>query len=282
MQIMRNDAVSATELLECLERSGYLLESRIVRELDSRGYFVEPSQVLKDPRTGKSREIDLVAEHFNYVPDHSGLCVKTHFVVEVVNNRFPVVLLTPRPSSPNSDSDSYVKFGCTPEPVPFYKELRIYAERSPPRGTLFAQYCALTTKKGEPREFMASHSEDLYGSLQKLAEYVEQELQAFQDWTTETESNVWRVFFWHPILVVGGQLFSVAVDDSANATIREIKSAFLEFNWHQGQDRKTTVIEVIQLSALYDRMADIVSWDDALEAKLHDLRSSPNASSEDA
>jgi hypothetical protein len=62
---MSNGPVSPDELLECLERSGYLLESRIVRELDTRGYFVEPSQVLQDPRTGKSRDIDFIAEYYS-------------------------------------------------------------------------------------------------------------------------------------------------------------------------------------------------------------------------
>ena len=98
---MRHDQVSPEQLLECLERSGYLMESRIVRELGARGFFVEPNQVVKDARTGKSREIDLVAEHYSYVPDHRDLCVKTKFVAEVVNNRWAIVLLTSRPSTPN-------------------------------------------------------------------------------------------------------------------------------------------------------------------------------------
>jgi hypothetical protein len=190
----------------------------------------------------------------------------------VVNNRFPIVLLTPRPLTPNSDFESYVKFGCTPEPSPFHDALDIYEERSPHHSSIFSQYCALTTKKGEGKELMASHPEDLYGSLQKLAEYIEQEMQTFWAWSLAAESDIWRAFFWHPMLVVGGQLFTVTVDDAVNPEISEIGSAFLEFNWHHGDDRKTTVIEVIQLNALYDRMAEIVSWDQTSEAKLHALR----------
>lgn len=117
---MPSDNIAPDELLRCLERSGYLLESRIVRELDARGFFVEPNQVLQDPRTGKSREIDFVAEYYSYVPEHRNICVKTHFIGEVVKNRLPIVLLTSRPSSPNSNFESYVKFGLSPEPAPFY------------------------------------------------------------------------------------------------------------------------------------------------------------------
>lgn len=278
---MRSDQISPEDLLECLGRSGYLLESKIVRELDLLGYFVEPNQVLRDPRTGKSREIDFVAEHHSYVPEHRNLCVKTHFVAEVINNRLPVVLLTQRPSSPNSDFESYVKYGTTPASAPFQAELDIYEERCPANEELFAQYCALTVKKGESRELMASHPDDLYGGLQKLAEYVEQELDSFLDWGSESESDIWRVFFWHPMLVVAGQLFTVSVDDASNPKVDEVGSAFLEFNWHQGEDRTTTVIEVVQLEALYDRMAKIVAWDEALQAKLHAHRTSAEATNED-
>lgn len=279
---MRNDLISTDELLECLGRSGYLLEARIVRELNGQGYFVEPNQVLRDPRTGKSREIDLVAEHYSYVREHRNLCVKTHFVAEIVNNRLPVVLLTQRPSSPNSNFESYVKFGTTPDPAPFYSKLDVYEDRSPPDNELFAQYCALTTKKGEQRELMASHPDDLYSSLQKLSEYVEQELESFQDWGAESQADIWRVFFWHPMLVVGGQLFTVSAGDSGDPKVGEVGSAFLEFNWHQGEERKTTVVEVVQIDSLYERMASIVAWDSALEAKLHALRSSSNGMNEDA
>ena len=279
---MRNEQVSPEELLECLGRSGYLIESLIVRELDARGYFVEPNQVLRDPRTGKSREIDFVAEYFSHVPEHHGLCVKTHFVAEVVNNRLPVVLLTHRPLSPNSDFESYLKFGITPNPAPFYEKLNIYEEWSPPNEALYAQYCALTMKKGEQRELMASHPEDLYSSFQKLSEYVEHELETFQSWSAKNQMDIWRVFSWHPMLVVGGQLFTVSVDDPENPKVDEINSAFYEFNWHQGENRMTTVIEVVQIAALYDRMASIVARDAALETNLHALRSTSGNGSEDA
>lgn len=86
------DRVTLDEVRQCLERSGYLLESRLVRSLTSHGYFVEPNQVVRDRRTGKTREIDLIAEYFNYHPERRKVAVKTFFVVEAINNRFPFVL----------------------------------------------------------------------------------------------------------------------------------------------------------------------------------------------
>jgi len=267
---LHHKTLSNEEILQCLERSGYLLESLIVRELVNQGYFVEPNQVVLDPRTGKSRELDMVAEYFSFEPSHKDTCVKTYFVAEVINNKFPVVLLTRRPSTPNSIFESYVKYGCTPEQNDFYVHLDYLADRSPPEERLFAQYCSLTSKKGSASELMASHSEDMYASLLKIAEYVEHQLEGFADFP-DGSNAFWRIFFWHPMLVLGGQLFTVEDSDASAIGLSEASSAFLEFNWHQEGEPRTTVVEVITVTALYERMGAIVSYDEALEVKLHAL-----------
>ena len=248
-----------------------------MRELSDRGYFVEPNQVVLDPRTGKSRELDIVAEYYSYQPEHRGTCVKTNFVAEVVNNKYPVVLLTKRPLTPNSNFESYVKFGCTPTQNEFYKHFDFYDDRSPPQERLFSQYCAISTKKGEAKELMASHPEDMYASLQKVAEYVEQEVGWFAEVNADSSDDIWRVFFWHPMLVLGGQLVTVEDSESEVVSLSEATSAFLEFNWHQNGEPRTTVIEVITVAALYERMDNIVSSDQALEAQLHALHAKADA-----
>ena len=58
------DAPSKDEMLSYVQRSGCLLEGRLVKSLNALGLFVEPNQVLLDERTGESREIDLVAEAY--------------------------------------------------------------------------------------------------------------------------------------------------------------------------------------------------------------------------
>jgi hypothetical protein len=246
-----------------------LLESKLVYELTNQGYFVEPNQVVRDVRTGKSREIDIVAEHYSYDPEHEHVHVKTYFIAEIVNNKFPVVLLTQRPSSPNADSESYIKFACTPEPNPFYDKLDIYDERRQYEDNLFSQYCALTQKKGEARELMASHPEDLYGSLQKLSEYIEEDLAS---WAERSDSPYWRLFFWHPMLVLGGQLVTARTLEDGSIALIDTASGFLEFNWHEGEERRTTVIEFVTVEAFFDRLAEMVRRDASMEERLHAIR----------
>jgi hypothetical protein len=53
-KILKND------LIEAIKRSGYLLESEIASILARSNFFIESNQVIEDPVTGKSREIDLI------------------------------------------------------------------------------------------------------------------------------------------------------------------------------------------------------------------------------
>src|SRR5258708_3771634 len=89
------------EIADCLRRSGYLLESRVVSALATARFFVEPNAAVLDPRSGKSREIDLLAEYYDYDPDRPKISVLSRFAIEAINNSLPIVLLSPYPGSPN-------------------------------------------------------------------------------------------------------------------------------------------------------------------------------------
>lgn len=262
---------SPEEIRECLERSGYLLESKIVRQLSEGGFFVEPSQVIKDPFTGKSREIDLIAEHNGYSPSRREARVKSHFVMEVSNNLYPFVLLTKRPFSPGASYESYVKSISTPNPSPFFGKVEAEGVKYPESDLIFSQYCVLTRKSGSGNELMASHTDDMYGSLFKLSEYVESEIQKWLD-PTESSSDYWRLFYWNPMVVLGGKLLCVTAASNEEPEIREIERGFLEFNWHRGEQQMTTVIEVITERALYERLQQVVEQDCKLEMELAEIR----------
>jgi hypothetical protein len=271
--LLQTDHVTLDEVRECLERSGYLLESRLVRSLTSQGYFVEPNQVVRDPRTGKTREIDLVAEYYHYNPERRKVFVKTHFVVEAINNKYPFVLLTERPYTPKADFENYIKFACTPEPNTFINKLNIYDEKGADWENLFSQYCAITKKRAD-KELMAIHPDDVYGSLLKLAEYVEDELAVWTNRDGLENDEYWRVFFWQPMLVLSGQLISAHLQEDRTTELKEVRSGRLEFNWHAEDEHRTTVIEILTEEFFLERLAAIVEKDDELEEKLHFLRQS--------
>jgi hypothetical protein len=58
-------------------------------------FFVETNLVIEDPITGKSREIDVAAEYYDWSspPNEVKAKAKIEFVFEVKNNIYPLVLL---------------------------------------------------------------------------------------------------------------------------------------------------------------------------------------------
>lgn len=247
------------------------MKSRVVRALAAADYFVEPNVSHKYPRTnGKAREIDLTAETAGGL-NRRGVVVKTTFVIETINNAHPVVLLTERPSTPNADFESYVKFGTSPEPCPFASEIHIYDERAADWRNLFSQVCTLD-KQDDRDEFTASRPDDIYAALLKASQYTEDEVAAFNDWTAGETGRYWRLFFWHPLLVVSGQLLTAKVTPEGSAQLQEVPLARLEFNWHDGDDRKTTIVEVIREDFLLERLDSIRTQDDAIEARIHAIK----------
>ncbi len=262
--------VSIDAIRKALERSGYLMESRLVRLITAADFFVEPNVSHKDPRTGKAREIDLTAESIPRLFDQ-GVCVKTTFVIEAVNNRYPIILLTERPSSPNADFDNYLKFGTTPDSPTFLNGIHLYDEKNANWDNLFSQFCALS-KKNSKDEFMTNHPDDIYSSLLKAAEYTEDQVNSFTEWTNTYTDEYWRLFFWQPILVLSGQLLTAKFSPGGSILLQEVPLARLEFNWHNGDSRKTTIIEFIQENFLLEHMNTIRDQDDALEARIYEIK----------
>jgi hypothetical protein len=113
----RSEVPSKQEMQEALLRSGYLMEGRLVKMLDGLELFVESNNSYLDEKTGVSREIDLIAETGRFDTPREKICVKTSFVIEAINNLYPVVLLTEQTWSPNAQQDDYIPYCCTPDLV---------------------------------------------------------------------------------------------------------------------------------------------------------------------
>ena len=111
------------DFIEAIKRSGYLLESEIANTLARADFFVESNQVIEDPITGKSRELDLIAEYFDKSNNKGGehrVCAKIKFVFEIKNNIFPLVLMTKFEFSPNIEIwESTKEIQTAPEGITF-------------------------------------------------------------------------------------------------------------------------------------------------------------------
>jgi len=263
---------SADEMLECLQRSGYMLESTVVRNLHAAGFFVEPNQSLQDERTGKSRELDIVAEFYSYNPDHRGVCVKTTFVIEVINNSYPFVLTTQRPWTPNSPLDDYVRYASTPSEDhgnPFLGHVDVFNIKGFENWQLHSQYCAFTRKKSDS-ELMAHHPDDVHSSIQKMVEYS---IDAIQTWPFSEPDKYWRLFFWQPVLVLRGDLFILNDTPDTKPELKPAKSGKLEYNFHYRGKAESMLVDIVTEPHLLRLLKDYVMQDETCEEQIVKLRS---------
>ena len=85
--------ITEEEMLAALSRSGYLLESEVSAALTNLGFFIETNQVIQDPETGKSREIDLL-----FV---IGTTLQTTLPAKILgmayNRSIPIIEINPHP-----------------------------------------------------------------------------------------------------------------------------------------------------------------------------------------
>lgn len=91
--------ITLNEAKEALQRSGYLLESRLETVLSKRHYYVEANEAYPDPESGKARELDLYAMSAHRAgPDDHDFIFHV-LLVECINNPQPVVFLTKNPQA---------------------------------------------------------------------------------------------------------------------------------------------------------------------------------------
>lgn len=195
-------------MTQALLRSGYLMESRLVAALDRSGYFVAPNQQVKDAESGKSREIDFIAEYYDGGRDYSqsapSVCVTIHFVCEAKNNPSPVVLLTELPLTPLLMEEDSLHQGTTGAFRHHLSDPSLFDLLTKDKRP-FTQYCSFSQKgHGRDSEWMASHPEDFYYDLKKIVGYCRSEASLMDGWD---DDKVSRLFFYLPVVILGGDLF---------------------------------------------------------------------------
>jgi hypothetical protein len=233
--------------LEALKRSGYLMESRLVKALNEMGFFVDPNQCLLDKQTGKSREIDIVAEYFDgRVRD---ICVKTLFTIEAINNIHPLVLITKRESSPSADIENYIR--CITTPAEYFQGdvyLTIDQEKGATNTNIYSQYATFATKNNG--ELFACHSDDLYSSFGKLSAFIDAELEKWKDRTDKYK----RIFFFQPIMVLASNLMLLTEASSGEYQFKSTSHAKFEFNYHRDESPTSLLIDIITEDYLVEYM----------------------------
>ncbi|RZK42679.1 MAG: hypothetical protein EOO90_06470 [Pedobacter sp.] len=277
------DKISEQDMLESLSRSGYLLESETTKRLVDYGLFVEPNIMALDPLTGKSREIDLVAEYqLDFDPERSKnkTVAFTRFVFEIKNNNAPLVLLTKFADSPNSEIYDALKMRKT---VPkglesiFYLDFYevLFNEGSK---NLFTQYCSFSKKKNE--ELMAHHPENIYSALAKIANYCEEATETDNE-EIEPNNGYLRNFLYLPVVLIKDDLYELEIVEDDKHKLTQVDCSHLVFNYHFNQRPCSSIIYFITtkgleefLKVLHNAGKEVEK--NMLEAKLQLLKKTPS------
>jgi hypothetical protein len=249
---------TAEEYLGALKRSGYLMESRLVSALHEMNFFVDPNQCILDKVTGKSREIDIIAEYYDgRVRD---ICVKTLFIVEAINNIHPLVLMTRREFSPSTDTENYLRYVITPEGAfESHVGLDIYQQKGITNKPIYTQYATFTTKNNN--ELMACHSDDLYSAFSKMSTYVDYELSKWEDRKSDQYK---RIFFFQPLLVLARDLMILKESSNDEYELLPTSVAKFEFNYHKNDVPVTLLIDIITEDHLVNYMNNTMQADEAI------------------
>lgn len=269
-----NDIPTEQEMAESLQRSGYLLEGRLIRDLTTAGLFVEPNQSMLDPRTGISRELDMVAESWRYNPKRSKICVKSTYVIEAVNNSFPVALLTTRISTPNS-LPQHLLYKMTPQEEyqshPFVPALDILKEKGVYQWNIHSQYCSFSRKKRSD-QLMAHHPDDLHTSIRKTVEFSLVASNEHHAWMDDKVDEYWRIFQWYPVVVLADHLYVVGDDPKNACSLTRTKHAVLEYNFHFNNRPISSAVHFVTERELLFFIAECEAADDETEEKIFQIR----------
>lgn len=194
------------KMSSALMRSGYLMESRIITNLAKAGFFIEPNQRIGDSRTGKSREIDLIAELWDYKRDErirQNSSVSVRFVCEAKNNPNPVVLLTRLPFSPNIEMWESLREVRTGLFKNHHTDIS-FQDFLVDDSNIYTQYCSFKPKgNGEKAEWMASHPDDFHDDLEKLISYCDEQVELLNG----LDDKYNRLHLYLPVVILGGELY---------------------------------------------------------------------------
>ena len=261
------------EIIEALNRSGYLLESEISKLLSDSGFFVETNQVIKDPFTGKSREIDLTAEYYTLRDQATNnKCVsKARFVFEIKNNSAPIVLLTQFEHSPNIRSwDGLKIWETTPKGLTGYI-YNDFHERliESNRGEIFTQYCSFQRKK-QNSELMALHPDNIHSGLAKITQYCEEAIEGRS--RNEDPNGYFRKFIYLPVLLISEELYATKTNEDGELKIDKLESSILLYNYHYKGDPSMAFIHVVTKKGFPEFMNKVLQIENDIENEMIKLR----------
>jgi hypothetical protein len=127
---MTSTEVLSKGMREAIQRSGYLVEQRLVPLVERFGFKATPNQRFRDPETGELREIDIFAISSAFVSERRFEMIFPILLIAVKTLRCPLVLFT------QSETNASSKITCPSRPsAPRHRGKNPFAKDTSPRCT---------------------------------------------------------------------------------------------------------------------------------------------------
>lgn len=247
--------VTEQEMIEALNRSGYILESEVAKQLSEWSFFVQSGPVVKDPITGKGREIDIIAERYGNNNVNSDLKNHTNieYVFEIKNNSYPIVLLNKFRFSPNIEPRTGLKEAVSlPNGIDYFPDDIFFDGLIENNKNIFTQYCSFHKKKGN-HELMASHPERFHESISKIIQHCDEQVEhndqyLFNETSEEVEADgYFRHRLYMPILLVNDDVLEMSDDG-----LKKVDNSTLMVNYYHKGEPYTAYIFIVTKYGLKD------------------------------
>ncbi len=190
-------SISALQMKDAIQRSGYLLEQRVERRLAGHGYLVQANPAYPDPDTGKSREIDINAMSAVHLYKKGMHCLFPILLCECENNAQPVVFFTKKSEVPFLHHEEVKMSGI---PVKFwqkdeYVSLSEFAKMKDfhhyCKGTVATQYCSFQQQRQDKSCWLALHNDEQHRTLHALVKYLKNQTAAhFSSWVRRNTAKI--------------------------------------------------------------------------------------------
>ncbi len=250
MKIQCMQQFTDEEITIFLESNGYLLKSKIMQKLHNMGFIVDPNAIVKN-QFGETETIDFIVS--TAIGDSKErLTIHTNYVVEIINNKQPFILMSNRQSTPNENTDTISFYGY-PKENRDLNDCFLSESIQPERNKYFSQYCIVHDNKKD--ESVIPTTNTVYCSMKKISKYHKDNANyIIAEHSDVDNDSYWRYHIWRPIIVLGGELIVANYLDNGKITYSKIESGFLEFNWHDGDETHTTAIEIIAHQSFFDKI----------------------------
>lgn len=261
---------SAEDIETALNRTGFLLEHRIARSLRKHRYNPEVTapDVYPDPETGKSREIDVHAEFYEFIEREPNVSVQAcvSLVVECKNSSGPFVLIGDHgEESPFERALSTVSFD--PFSLGFANESYARIGRKldleslpglPTRADFTGRQLLRLNRQGGNWK---ADNDAIYDSiLYPLAKAWKYKREAIEREKKISPNEFWQIptiRYIFPVVVTSGQLYTVDATDD-NLDINRAKWASVKRTFESKEIKGDLWADVVPIG----------SWSEYLDAKI--------------